>query len=106
MSNDTSKITKCRDCGTTDVEWRKSKAGKWYLAQLRYGARGSVYSDGPHYLACSAKGPRAERLRAIEAHNAEVEAKAAEFNARILEMIKSGMTADEITKAVYGENNE
>lgn len=99
MTNST-RPAKCRDCGTTNVEWRQSKAGKWYLADLQHGARGSVYSDGPHYRSCAVRGPRADRLREQEAHNAKVQADNDAFNARMLEMIKAGMTADEITAAL------
>jgi hypothetical protein len=113
MTNTNARPARCRDCGSTDVEWRQNKAGKWYLADLRHGIRGSVYSDGPHYGSCSVKGPRAERLRAIEEHNARVEAeraaeakKSAEINARMLEMIKSGMSSDEIVAAIYNEEGD
>ena len=81
-----SKPTACRDCGSTDVEWRQNAAGKWYLAALSHGARGSVYSTGPHYAVCPVSGPRADRLRAIEAHNAEVLANRAEEQ-RIIEQL-------------------
>jgi hypothetical protein len=105
-----SKPAQCRDCGSTDVEWRQNKAGKWFLAELTRGARGSVYSTGPHFAACSVRGPRAERLQAIAAHNAEVEAarakeaaESAEINARMLEMIKAGMSSEEIVAIIYSE---
>jgi hypothetical protein len=101
---------KCRDCGATNVEWRQSKAGKWYLAELQNGIRGSVYSDGPHYRACTARGPKADHFRAIAEHNAQVEAQreaeraeSAAINARMMEMIKAGMSSDDIVKAIYSE---
>ena len=84
------KPAKCRDCGTTDVEWRQNKAGKWYLADLQHGIRGSVYSDGPHYRACTAKGPKADHLRAIAEHNARIEAERADREAKLRAMFDAG----------------
>lgn len=103
-----SKTTKCKNCGSTNVEWRQSKAGKWYLAELLVGIRGHVYSDGPHYRACTAVGPKADQLRAIAEHNAAVEAQreaeraeSAAINARMMKMIKAGMSSEDIVKAIY-----
>ena len=42
---------KCQDCGATNLEWKKSKAGKWYLANIHYGPRGSRYNT-PHFKNC------------------------------------------------------
>jgi len=87
MSSSSGRPVSCKDCGSTSVEWRQSKAGKWYLANLLSGARGSVYSDGPHYRTCSVAGPRAERLREIEAHNEAVLADRAAQQARIAQLV-------------------
>ena len=89
----------CRDCGSTDVEWRQNKAGKWYLAELQRGIRGSVYSDGPHYRACTARGPKADQLAAIAAHNAQVEAERAAQRATIDGLIANGGSIDELMAA-------
>lgn len=64
----------CKNCGSAAVVWKQSKAGKWYLADVHSGARGRVYSDGPHYRSCTAVGPKADELRAIADHNAAVQA--------------------------------
>lgn len=85
-----SKIAKCRDCGSTNVEWRQSKAGKWYLADLRYGPRGSVYSDGPHYRSCTVRGPKADHLRAIAEHNAAVTAERDAREAKLQAFVSAG----------------
>jgi hypothetical protein len=63
------KQSKCRECGTTNVEWRQSKAGKWYLADINRGARGSRVFAGPHFKSCAA-----DRNAAVAAHNAKVQA--------------------------------
>jgi hypothetical protein len=69
--------TTCKNCGSTAVEWKLSKAGKWYLADMHnskiQGAPGS-YTSGPHFKSCVAAGPRAEQLRAQADHNAKVQA--------------------------------
>lgn len=108
MSNAPKHAT-CKNCGTSDVTWRQTKAGKWYLADVNHGIRGSVYYSA-HYLTCTERGPRADRLRAITEHNAKVEAERAQeaaesavINARMLEMIKAGMSSEEIVAAIYGE---
>jgi len=97
--------TKCRDCGSTSVEWRESKAGKWYLAELLHGARGSVYSDGPHYRVCSVRGPRADRLREIDERNAQIAARNEAYKARMSEMILAGVPSDEIVATLTAEFN-
>ena len=84
---------KCRDCGTTQVAWEHSKAGKWYLADVRgskiHSAAGT-YNAGPHYLTCEARGPRADRMRATDAHNAKVEAERAAHQARMQAFADAG----------------
>lgn len=84
MSNHT-RVT-CRDCGATNVEWRQSKAGRWYLADLYQGARGRIYSDGPHYRSCTVRGPKADHLRAVAERNTT----AADFNERAKELVAAG----------------
>lgn len=99
----TFKYATCKNCGNTHVTWLQSKAGKWYLADVNAGIRGSVYTT-PHFQTCTAVGPTADRLRATAEHNAQVEAKNAAFNARMMDMIKAGMTADEIMAALNADD--
>ncbi len=94
---------RCKHCGSSDVEWRQSKAGKWYLADIRTGARGSTYSDGPHYRSCTAVGPKADENRARAERNARIEARNAAIHARALELIQSGLAAEEIAAIVAAE---
>jgi hypothetical protein len=108
----TFKYATCKNCGNSYVTWLQSKAGKWYLADVNSGIRGSQYTT-PHFQTCTAVGPQADHLRAIAEHNAEVEAKreqeaaeSAAINARMLEMIKAGMSSEEIVAAIYGEANK
>lgn len=101
----TFKYATCKNCGNNHVTWLQSKAGKWYLADVNSGIRGSQYTS-PHFQTCTAVGPTADRLRATAEHNAKVEADNAAFNARIMDMIKAGMTADEITAALKADDNK
>jgi hypothetical protein len=108
----TFKYATCKNCGNTHVTWLQSKTGNWYLADVNSGIRGSQYTS-PHFQTCTAVGPKADQLRATAEHNAKVEAdraaeavKSAEINARMLDMIKAGMTSEEIVAAIYGEYNQ
>lgn len=56
---------KCKDCGTTAVEWKHSKAGKWYLANIHYGIRGSIYHT-PHFKNCDKSLKAREELMAAQ----------------------------------------
>ena len=42
----------------------------------------------------------------MEADRAAEAVKSAEINARMLDMIKAGMTSEEIVAAIYGEYNQ
>jgi hypothetical protein len=84
------KTLACNTCGSTNVEWRQSKAGKWYLAELNDGIRGSVFSSGPHHNVCA-------RKQATAAHNAEVAAR----EAKMQELFAAGDI--EALKAYYEE---
>lgn len=65
---------KCKQCGSTTVAWKQSKAGKWYLAEVRYGARGREINAGPHFKSCPvANAARTAKILADEqAYRAEV----------------------------------
>jgi hypothetical protein len=77
---------KCNNCGSTNVEWRQSRAGKWYLAQLNDGIRGSVYSSGPHYTVCA-------RILATKEHNAKIAEREAKLQAMFAAGDYAGMQA-------------
>jgi hypothetical protein len=46
----------CRDCGSEDVRWWKTEAGKWYLVNTRR-SDGLVYSLIPHAKNCPKRWP-------------------------------------------------
>ena len=63
------KRAKCSDCGATNVAWKQSKAGKWYLADVRP-ARTLAYTGdvvrGPHYLNCDQSVKKAREAEAAQ----------------------------------------
>lgn len=58
--------TVCKKCGSREVAWQQSKAGKWYLAETTKGRNGVRYPSAPHFKTC-------ERLQRVQAE-AQVEA--------------------------------
>ena len=49
--------TRCRHCGTTDVVWRQSKAGRWVLMNTTGIRYDRTYLRGPHFQTCTARKP-------------------------------------------------
>lgn len=94
----TFKYATCKNCGNTHVTWLQSKAGKWYLADVNAGARGSVYTT-PHFQTCTAVGPTADRLRATAEHNAKVEAERAAKQANIADLVSRQASITELLQA-------
>jgi hypothetical protein len=82
------KVT-CRVCGSTDVYWRQSAKGKWYLATTRYVSTsygGNYALPRAHSLLCAGAPKTLEEYRAeYIALIAGLDQELAEFDAGLVE---------------------
>ncbi|AII27257.1 hypothetical protein SEA_OMNICRITICAL_89 [Mycobacterium phage OmniCritical] len=57
-------VAKCKKCGRDGLEWLQNKAGRYYLADRFYGARGSSWTM-PHFKQCRPPEPEPEPRQVV-----------------------------------------